>query len=50
MKGVKTNMGVMPMADFLEIKASQYGYDSYEEMRADGISVSIHEEDLVEME
>ena len=50
MKGVKTNMGVMPLEDYYDIKASQYGYDSYEEMRADGLSVNVSEEDLVEME
>lgn len=50
MKGVKTNIGIMPLGDYLDIKASQYGYDSYEEMRADGLCVSVSEADLVEME
>ena len=50
MKGVKTTMGVMPLSDYLEIKAGQYGYDSYEELRKDGFSISVSEEDLVEME
>lgn len=50
MKGIKTNIGVMPLEDYFDIMASKYGYDSYEEMRADGLSVSVHEDDLVEME
>lgn len=38
-KMVQTNMGLMPLEDYLDIVASQYGYDSYEEMQAEGYTI-----------
>lgn len=38
-KMVKTNMGAMPLEDYLDIVASQYGFDSYEEMQAEGYQI-----------
>lgn len=38
-KMVQTNMGPMPLEDYLDIVASQYGYDSYEEMQAEGYKI-----------
>ena len=29
---VKTNVGRIPVPDYLEMRAGEYGYDSYEEM------------------
>lgn len=40
---VKTNAGRMPLEDYLEIVASQHGYDSYEDMKADGLYVDTSE-------
>lgn len=40
---VKTNVGRMPLEDYLEIVASQHGYDSYEDMKADGLYVDTSE-------
>ena len=37
--GVRTNIGVIPLEDYYEIKANQYGYDSYEDLRADGLYI-----------
>ena len=40
-KLVLTNMGSMPLEDYLEIRACQYGFSSYEEMKEDGLSIEI---------
>ena len=40
-KLVQTNMGSMPLEDYLEIRACQYGFSSYEEMKEDGLSIEI---------
>ncbi|MDT2465366.1 DEAD/DEAH box helicase family protein [Enterococcus avium] len=37
---VKTNMGTMPREDHQEIVAVQNGFDSYEDMRSQGFSIS----------
>lgn len=34
---VETNMGIMPLKDYREIKAQQYGYDSYDALYASGM-------------
>ena len=39
-KMVRTNMGMMPLEDYLDIVASQYGFDSYEEMQAEGYQIN----------
>lgn len=33
---VDTNMGAIPLEDYREIKAQQYGFDSYDEFYAAG--------------
>lgn len=43
---VKTNLGLVPLQDFLDLKAGQFGYDDYEEMQKDGYSLNISEEDI----
>lgn len=35
-KTIKTNMGEIPVEDYLDIKAMQYGFDSYKEMKEEG--------------
>lgn len=42
-KYIKTNMGEMPIEDYLEITAIQHGFDSYEDMATQGFSVCINE-------
>ena len=50
---VETNQGLMPLEDYLDIKAIQYGFDSYEDMKACGccidtpptIEISVKEQD-----
>ncbi len=36
---VATNIGNVPLIDYLDIQASQYGYDSYETMLDEGMSI-----------
>lgn len=36
---VQTNHGEMPLIDYLDIEASQYGFDSYEELLDEGMSI-----------
>lgn len=42
-KDIKTNVGRIPVPDYLEIKAGTYGYDSYEEMYAEGCRIAGYE-------
>ena len=37
---VKTNIGEMPIEDYRDIKASQLGFEDYEDMCAQGYSLS----------
>lgn len=39
-KMVNTNMGAMPLEDYLDIVALQHGFDSYEEMQAEGYRIN----------
>lgn len=41
MKDVDTNMGKMPLEDYLDIAALQYGYDSYDDLLRDGLYVDL---------
>ena len=43
MKMVKTNMGEISLEDYLDIVAMQNGFDSYEDMRAEGLVIEIPE-------
>lgn len=45
-KFVKTNVGNIPLNDYLEIKATQNGFDSYKEMREEGVSIDIPKTNL----
>ena len=36
---VKTNHGEIPLIDYLDIRASQYGFDTYEELLDEGMSI-----------
>lgn len=39
---VDTNIGTMPVEDYLEIKAIQLGFDSYAELRAAGYHLDVN--------
>lgn len=36
---VKTNLGDIPIDDYLDIKACQYGFDSYEDLKEAGLMI-----------
>lgn len=40
-KTVTTNMGTMPLEDYLDMVAWNSGYDSYEEMEAAGLHIDV---------
>ena len=50
MKYVKTTSGLMPLDDYLEIRAMQQGFNSYEELNEEGYSIEIPESDIIEKE
>ena len=43
MNEIKTNMGSIPIEDYLEIMALQYGFESYENMKSEGYIIEISE-------
>lgn len=45
---VKTNMGLIPLEDYYEIKAHQFGFDSYEEILEAGLYIDVNFKDIVE--
>lgn len=48
MKYIKTNMGLIPIGDYQEITAMQYGFNSYEDMKSKGMDIQIDNNDIVE--
>lgn len=40
-KTVKTNIGTIPMEDYLEICATQHGFSSYEDMLKHGYYIEV---------
>ncbi|WP_371289218.1 hypothetical protein [Dorea sp.] len=41
---IQTNMGEMPLEDYLDIRALEYGFSSYKELKNEGFSIEIPEE------
>lgn len=44
---VRTNIGLVPMEEYLDIKARSYGFDDYEELKAHGYHIEVSPDDLV---
>jgi len=40
-KYVETNIGRIPLEDYREIRAMQYGFDSYEDMLKEGYCIGV---------
>lgn len=40
---IETNIGQIPVEDYLDIKAMQYGFDDYEDMQKNGLHIEIKE-------
>jgi hypothetical protein len=45
-KIVATNLGKIPLEDYLDICAMQHGFSSYEDMRKDGYCIRLSEDCL----
>lgn len=39
---IPTNMGKMPLEDYMEIKAMQLGFDSYEDLKNQGFDLEVY--------
>lgn len=40
---VQTNIGEMPLEDYLDIKAQQFGFDDYEDLKNQGFHIDVPE-------
>lgn len=45
MLDVNTNLGNMPLVDYLHIKTIEYGFDNYEELLKNGYHIGIYTKD-----
>lgn len=49
-KMIKTNMGTIPIEDYLDIMSMQYGFDDYKDLKEHGMSIDCPEADEYEKE
>lgn len=49
-EAINTNIGSMPLQDYLEITAYQCGYGSYADMRADGVIIDLDPQNIISAE
>ena len=47
-KLIKTNMGAMPIEDYLDIEASKYGFNSYDDLVKAGYHIDVDESELID--
>jgi len=45
MGDIMTNMGPMSVEDYLDIRAMQYGFKDYEDLRSYGFDINLPEEE-----
>lgn len=50
MQYVSTTRGMIPIDDYYEIQAMQYGFDSYQDLRNEGLSIYVDPESVVDVE
>lgn len=43
MKYVQTNIGKIPLEDYLDLQSQRYGYDNYEDLQSNGLTLDIPE-------
>ena len=43
---IKTNIGEMPVEDYLDIRARQLGFDDYKELKSQGYSTDIPDNEI----
>lgn len=49
MKYIQTNIGLIPLEDYLDIKAKEYGFENYKELQAAGYKITINSVDIKEI-
>ena len=49
MKYIKTNFGLVPLEDYLDIKSAECGFESYDDLIDAGYNIEISEVDIVEV-
>lgn len=42
-KYVQTNLGKIPLEDYLDLQSQKYGYEDYEDLKNNGLSLEIPE-------
>ncbi len=47
---IDTNIGKMPVEDYIHIQAVQYGYDSYDDMKKDGLHIEIDKSIIIHID
>lgn len=45
---IRTNIGAIPLEDYLDIKATQLGFDDYEDLKSNGYFLEYNKEDCFE--
>lgn len=45
---IRTNIGAIPLEDYLDIKSTQLGFDDYEDLKSNGYTLEYNKEDLFE--
>lgn len=43
LKYVQTNIGMIPLEDYLDLQSQRFGYDNYEDLKSCGLSFDIPE-------
>lgn len=46
-KYIKTTSGIIPLEDYLDIRAESYGFSDYEMMKENGFDIEISESDII---
>ncbi len=49
-KYIKTNLGKIPLEDYLDIVAESSGFDDYSDMQNAGYKIDINKEDIINEE
>lgn len=50
MQYVKTTSGMIPIEDYYEIQAMRYGFNSYQDLRNNGMCIDVDSESIVDVE
>lgn len=45
---IRTNIGAIPLEDYLDIKSTQLGFEDYEDLKSNGYTLEYNKEDCFE--